>query len=64
MKKSLSPAQQRMMNRLRSRGGVELVPGGSRDSGRLASAWFRTARSLEGKGLVRITTWAGGDKLH
>jgi hypothetical protein len=62
--KKLSLAQQRMMSRLRACGGTELAPGGMRNSGRLASAWFLTARSLEDKGLVRVTSYVGGGQVQ
>lgn len=60
-KPRLSEAQARMVGRLEkvwpSR---ELCPGGQRDSGRQASAWYRTARSLERLGVAKLTVVDGG----
>lgn len=49
--KKLSPAQQRMLAEIDSLGSSS-APWGNSDSGRLASAWHRTARSLWDLGLV------------
>jgi hypothetical protein len=51
----LSPAQQRMLQRLlRTKDHYELTPGGRRSSGREASAWHRTAYVLAQLGLVTM----------
>ncbi|HEV3059717.1 MAG TPA: hypothetical protein VGY48_15810 [Vicinamibacterales bacterium] len=61
--RKLSPAQQVFMDALALYGHSH-VPGGSRDSGRLASAWFRTARSLATKGLIELHTYQGGGEAR
>ena len=55
--KRLSKPQQNMLERLRIAGAEgEYVPMGcGRDCGRHASAWHRTAESLQRRGLIIIT---------
>jgi hypothetical protein len=48
----LTAAQRIMLLRLAVR--CECVPGGYAVAGRVASAWYRTARALESRGLVRF----------
>lgn len=55
----LSPAQQTFLQAL-DEFGVSVPPGGQPDSGRHASAWYRTARSLVRLGLIRLSTVIGG----
>jgi hypothetical protein len=58
----LSEPQARMLARLRSLPDGERVPGGSRDAGRAAAAWYRTAKSLVDRGLAAWT--AEGDSYR
>lgn len=52
----LSPAQQRFLLALDKAGdkGFRCPLMGNRHAGRVASAWYRTAESLERMGLVRL----------
>lgn len=58
--KKLSPAQEAFLADLNSNPNKESRPAwGQPDSGRQASAWHRTAKSLQDRGLVRVLRGAG-----
>lgn len=59
--KKLSPAQAAFLENLK-RFGESSPPWGQSGSGRDASAWHRTARSLEGRGLVAVLRSGRGYK--
>lgn len=59
---NLSPAQQKFIDTLRRDGKFRTPFTGGRGAGRVASAWHRTAKSLEAKGLIKLSRC--GDALE